>query len=168
MIFECRRNQPVSTAISSPNSFRDITTIRTHQNLGKILKDIFFVFVKTVWHVDRHSTQPNIILFAICISFHSYTQELVCMFSCNKFFLFIINLRILSFSQVGFSLRPIQVLKHLGLPQLCLLHPPNNTTILLPTLIRKESASLNILLILSSKLNSNKFILLIISLSILS
>ena len=47
MVFECRHNiwnQPVSTAIPSPNSFRDITSIGTHQYLGKNLKDVFFRF----------------------------------------------------------------------------------------------------------------------------
>ena len=38
------QSQPVSTAIPSSNSFRDITTIGTHQHLGRILKDIFFFF----------------------------------------------------------------------------------------------------------------------------
>ena len=106
MVFECRnniRNQPVSTTISSPNSFRNITTIGTHQHLGKVLKEIFF---GTVWHLDRHSTQANIILSSLSIDFHSYTQELVCMFSSDKFFLFITQLRILSLSQVGFTLHP--------------------------------------------------------------
>ena len=37
------RNQPVSTAIPSPSSFRDITTIGKHQHLGEILKDVFFL-----------------------------------------------------------------------------------------------------------------------------
>ena len=60
------------------------------------------------------------------------------MFSCNKFFLFIINLRILSFSQVGFSLHPIQVLKCLDLPQPL----PTYTTILLPIATGNKSASL--------------------------
>ena len=67
MAFECRhniRNQRVSTAIPSPSSFRDITTLGTHQHLGEILKGVFFVFFfKTVWHVDRHSTQYRQILF---------------------------------------------------------------------------------------------------------
>ena len=47
IVFECRhniRNQPVSTAVSFPNSFCDITTIETHQHFGNILKDIFFDF----------------------------------------------------------------------------------------------------------------------------
>ena len=92
------------------------------------------------------------------------------MFSSNNFFLLIINLRILNFSQVWFSLRPIQVLECLGHSYHFLTPPTNNTAILLPTLIGKESASLEyvILLILSSKLNSNKFILLIIGIRILS
>ena len=65
MVFECChniRNQPVSTAIPSPSSFRDITTIGAYQHLGEILKDVFFVFLKTVWHVDKHSTQHRHIL----------------------------------------------------------------------------------------------------------
>ena len=47
MVFECRqniRNQPVSTAIPSTNSFCDITTLGTLQHLGKIFKDIFSRF----------------------------------------------------------------------------------------------------------------------------
>ena len=71
MVFEsCHniRNQPVSTGIPSLNSFHDIITIRTHQYLGKILKDIFSRFIfKEVLHLDRHSTQGNIILFLLSI-----------------------------------------------------------------------------------------------------
>ena len=53
------------------------------------------------------------------------------------------NLRILSFiRQVGFSLRAIQVLRHIGFSEHLLTPPTNNTTILLSTLIAKESASL--------------------------
>ena len=50
MVLECChniRNQSVSTEIPSPNSFCDITSIGTHQHLGKILKYIFYFF-KTV------------------------------------------------------------------------------------------------------------------------
>ena len=54
-----------------------------------------------------NTAQANIILSLPSIGFLSYTQELVCMNSRNKFFLFIINLRIVSFSQVRFSLFPI-------------------------------------------------------------
>ena len=62
------------------------------------------------------------------------------------FFLFIIDLRSLSVIQVGFSLCPIQVLKRLGLPQHLPTLPTNNTTVLLPILIGKESASLEYLI----------------------
>ena len=48
MIFECRhniRNQPVSTTIPSPSSFRNISTIRKHRHFGEILKHVFsYVF----------------------------------------------------------------------------------------------------------------------------
>ena len=64
----------------------------------------------------------------------------------NKFFLFIINLRILSFIQVGFNLRFMQVPKHLDLPQHLATQPTNNTTILLPNLTGKKSASLEYLI----------------------
>ena len=89
MVFECRhsiRNQPAPTTIPSPNLFRDITTIGTPQHVGEILKDVFFVFFKTVWHVGRHSTQHRQILFypLLVLVFIRNTQELVCMFSCNK------------------------------------------------------------------------------------
>ena len=50
MVFECPhniRNQPVSTAIPSPNSFRDITSIGAHHYLGMILRH-FSRFFKTV------------------------------------------------------------------------------------------------------------------------
>ena len=147
MVFECRqniRNQPVSTAIPSTNSFCDITTLGTLQHLGKIFKDIsrfFFIFQDSMALIQTR-TQESIILSSLIIGFHSYTQELVCVFSSNKFFLFIINLRILSFSHVRFSLRPIQVLKHLGLPQHLPTPPINNRTIDLPILTGKESASL--------------------------
>ena len=107
MVFECHHNiwnLPVSTAVPSSNSFRDITAIGTHQHLGKILKDIFFSR-QYISNLHRYSTQLNIILSLLSIGFHSYTKE-VCMFSSNKFLLFIINLRILSFRPVGFSLSP--------------------------------------------------------------
>ena len=60
-VFECRhniRNQPVSTTIPSPSSFRDITTIRKHQHFGEILKYFFLMFFKTVSHIAKHSTGP--------------------------------------------------------------------------------------------------------------
>ena len=44
MVFECRhniQNQPISTTIPSPSSFRDITTIKKYQHFGKILKYVF-------------------------------------------------------------------------------------------------------------------------------
>ena len=44
IVFECRhniRNQPVSTAILSPSSFRDITTIGTFQHLGEVFSFVF-------------------------------------------------------------------------------------------------------------------------------
>ena len=48
MVFECRhniRNQPVSTTIPSPSSFRHITTIRKHRHFGENLKYVFsYVF----------------------------------------------------------------------------------------------------------------------------
>ena len=48
MVFKCLhniRNQPVSTAIPSPSSFCDITTIGKHQHLGEILKYVLsYVF----------------------------------------------------------------------------------------------------------------------------
>ena len=48
MVFECRhniQNQTASTAIPSPSSIRDITTIGKHQHLGEILKYVFsYVF----------------------------------------------------------------------------------------------------------------------------
>ena len=60
---------PLSSVILSRNSFCDITTIGTHRHLGKILKDIFSFFFKTVWHLDRHSTQANNILPSLSIDF---------------------------------------------------------------------------------------------------
>ena len=60
-VFECRhntRNQPVSTAIPSPSSFRDITTIRKRQHFGEILKYFFLMFFKTILHIAKHSTDP--------------------------------------------------------------------------------------------------------------
>ena len=70
MIFECRhniRNKLVSTAIESPNSFPDITSIRTHQHFGKILKDNFFVYSR------QYDTQMNTthrqILFCLLVAF---------------------------------------------------------------------------------------------------
>ena len=60
-VFECRhniRNQPASTTIPSPSSFRDITTIRKHQHFGEILKYFFLMFFKTVSHIAKYSTGP--------------------------------------------------------------------------------------------------------------
>ena len=68
-VFECRhniRNQPVSTTIPSPSSFRDITTIRKHQHFGEILKYFFLMFFKTVSHIAKHSTGPLPTLVFIC------------------------------------------------------------------------------------------------------
>ena len=74
-------HEPVSTAIPSQGSFRDITTTRKHRHLGEILKYVFsYVFFKTVLHKAKHSTgTPN-------IGFRSYSQELVYICSCYKFF----------------------------------------------------------------------------------
>ena len=146
MVFDCRHNiwnQTVFTAIPSLNLFHNITVTRTHQHLGKILKDIFFgfffFFFKAEWHLGGHCTQANNILSPLSIDFHSSTQELNYIYC---IVLFIINLRILSFSQVRFSLRLIQVFKRLGHPKHLLTPPTNNTAIFLPTLIDKESAYL--------------------------
>ena len=60
-VFECRhniRNQPVSTTIPSPSSFRNITTIRKHQHFGEILKYFFLMFFKTASHIAKQSTGP--------------------------------------------------------------------------------------------------------------
>ena len=68
-VLECRhniRNQPVSTTIPSPSSFRDITTIRKHQHFGEILKYFFLMFFKTVSHIAKHSTGPLPTLVFIC------------------------------------------------------------------------------------------------------
>ena len=67
-VFECRhniRNQPVSTTIPSPSSFRDITTIRKHQHFREILKYFFLMFFKTVSHIAKHSTGPFATLLSI-------------------------------------------------------------------------------------------------------
>ena len=82
-VFECRhniRNQPISTTIPSPRSFRDITTIRKHQHFGKIFKYFFLMCFKAVSHIAKHSTDlPR------NIGFHSYSKELVYMCSFFKF-----------------------------------------------------------------------------------
>ena len=68
-VFECRhniRNQPVSTTIPSPSSFRDITMIRKHQHFGEILKYFFLMFFKTVSHIAKHSLGPLPALVFIC------------------------------------------------------------------------------------------------------
>ena len=56
----------------------------------------------------------------------------------RQVFLFVINLRILSFCQVRFSLCPIQILKDLSPPQHLLTPTTNNITILLPIPTGKE------------------------------
>ena len=91
-VFECRhniRNQPISTTIPSPSSFCDITTIRKHKHFGEIFKYFFLMFFKTVSHIAKHSLYVQ--LLQVCLS--------------------IIHLRILSFSQVKFSLWPRQTSK---------------------------------------------------------
>ena len=68
-VFECRhniRNQPVSTTIPSPSSFRDITTIRKHQHFIEILKYFFLMLFKTASHIAKHSTGPLPTLVFIC------------------------------------------------------------------------------------------------------
>ena len=60
-LFRCRhniRNQPISTTIPSPSSFRDITTISKHQHFGEIFKYFFLMFFQTVSHIAEHSTGP--------------------------------------------------------------------------------------------------------------
>ena len=53
--------KPVSTTIPSLNLFCNSSTIWAHQHLGKILKDIFFLFcfLRAVWHLGRYSTEAN-------------------------------------------------------------------------------------------------------------
>ena len=141
MVFECRhniRNQSVSMVISSPISFHDITTIRKHQHFRKIFKDILFIFFNIVWHLDRQAHRQILLYLLLALVF---------IFTCkNKFFLFIINLRILSFSQFGFRLCSIQVPKHLGFPQHLPTPLTNNTAVLLPTITGKKSTSLEYLI----------------------
>ena len=106
--------------------------------LVKFLK-IFFSFFSTQYGTQRDTAHRQILIYPL----------LALVFICsrkNKFFLFIINLRILNFSQVGFSLRFIQVPQHLGLPQHLPTPPTNNTIILLPNLTGKKSASLEYLI----------------------
>ena len=121
--------EPVSTAIPSPYSFRDITTIQTHQHFGKILKDIFFNFSSRQYGTPTNKAHRQTLLALIFIFTHI-----------NKFFLFIINPRILSFRQIVF-IHPMQDPKYLCLPQQLPTPPTNNTTILLPTLTDKDPAS---------------------------
>ena len=64
----------------------------------------------------------------------------------RQVFLFIINLRILSFSQVRFSLCPIQILKPFSLPQHLLTPIINNITILLAIPTGKEPTYLEYLI----------------------
>ena len=54
IIFECRhniRNQPVSTTIPSPSSFRNITTIRKQQQFGEIFKYVLFLCFPRQYHI---------------------------------------------------------------------------------------------------------------------
>ena len=133
IVFECRhniRNQLVSTAIPSLNSFRDITTTETHQHFGKILTDIFFDFSSRQYGTPTNKAHRQTLLTLIFIFTHI-----------NKFFLFINNPIILSFSQILFSLHPIQDPKHLGFPQQLPTPPTSNATIFLPTFTGKDPAS---------------------------
>ena len=149
-MFECRhniRNQPVSTAIPSPNLFRDITTTETQQHFGKILKDIFFDFSSRQYDTPTDKAHRQTLLALILIFTHI-----------SKFFLFIINPRILSFSQIVFSLYPLRDPNHLhlSLPQQLPTPPTSNTTILLPPSLIRIQYLHYILLTLSLKLLSNK------------
>ena len=158
IVFECRHNiQPVSTAIPSPNSFRNITKIETHQHFGKILKDIFFDFSPRQYGAPTNKAHRQALLALIFI--FTYIR---------KFFIFIINPRILSFSQIVFSFHPMQDPSTWASHNNC---PPSPPIILPfsspPSLIRIQHLHY-ILFTFSSKLLSNKFSLLIICLRILS
>ena len=148
MVFKCChniRNQPVSTAGPSPSSFHDITTIGTHHHLGEILKDVFsYVFSRQycIW-IKQHR---QILFFPLPDWFLFVLTRTSLYIQLQQVFLFIINLRILSFSQVRFSLCPIQILKHFSLPQHLPTPTTNNITILLPIPTGKEPAYLECLI----------------------
>ena len=90
----------------------------------------FLYFFKTVLHIDKYSTNkyyfiPSQHWFSFVLTRTSLYVQL------QQIFLFIINLRILSFSQARFIFCPIQTLKHFSLPQHLPTPTTNNTTILL-------------------------------------
>ena len=128
MVFECRhdiQNQPVSTTIPSPSSFRNITTLRKHSISVRFLNTFFLMFFKTVSQIAQHSIgTPS-------IGFHSYPQELVYVCSYYKFVCPL-------FTQEFWVLGQIQILKCCSLPQ----HLPTpmtyNITTLLPISTNKE------------------------------
>ena len=153
-VFECChniRNQPVSKAIPPASSFRDITMIGTHQHLGEILKDknifknIFFFFQGSIAYRQTQHRQilfySNFILFSFIRSqdwFPFLLTKTSLYVHLQQVFLFINNLRILSFNKVRFSLCPIQTLKHFRLPKHLPMSPTNNRIILLPISTDKE------------------------------
>ena len=79
MVFECRhniQNQPISTAIPSASSFRNINTIRKHQHSGKILKYVFsYVFQDPFTYTQHRYSQHQ---------FYLYLQERILICCCDQ------------------------------------------------------------------------------------
>ena len=109
----------------------------------RFLKTFFLSFFQDSMAYTQHRQILFYLLLAWFLLVHLRTSLYI---QWQQIFLFIINLRILSFSQVRFSLRPIQFLKHLGLPQPLPTPPTNSTTSLLSNFTGKESASLEYLI----------------------
>ena len=136
------RNQPLSTTI--PFQVNSATSQQQkHINISaRFLQTFFFDFFQDSMALQKTRHKNSI-----------FTHI-------NTFFLFIINPRILSFSQIVFNLRPIYDPRQVGLPQQLPTPPTNYTINLLPTLSYRIQFPYY-------KLFSNKFILLIICLRIL-
>ena len=80
MVFECRHNignQHVSTAIRSPSSFCDITTIRKHQHLGEILKYAFsYVFLRqSCIQINTAHALPSLVFI------RTHNSQFICAFT---------------------------------------------------------------------------------------
>ena len=133
-LYHIRQNSPHTYAIffsiySTRMPSQHSKSTRIHSNT--ISKFIPFDFSSRKYGTPTNKAHRQTLLALIFIFTHI-----------NKFFLFIINPGILSFSQIVFSLHPIQDPKHLRLPEQLPTPPTNNTTILLPTLTDKDPASL--------------------------
>ena len=139
MVFECRhnlRNQHVSTAIPSPSSFRDITTIRKHQHLGET---VFLCFLRH-YCIQLNTTQKLPALVFI----RTHKNQFICAVATS----FSVHQQPKNSEFYSGRIQPLHHtnLKHFSLPQHLPTPTTYNITILLPIPTGKEPTYLEYLI----------------------